>query len=293
LFLGMNRTLTYSIFNYLKISGGMSLNDRLAYKEVMVKSAITSMKKIIERCMKKGIVLDEIMLPCVTVLNLETTGRLTPEAIDPIKKLLEHKLFKNILSKIKKPLGFELFDNYLYFLESFGRISEEGYIPNDEEIFRALHVPTGVMETTIDFVSMKFKYIFYDCPIERTRYIQCFSDINLLIFCSDIAIYDGLDKFDNEVKYFTDIINSKIFHQANILLLFKKRDSFLNKTKPVESDLEEEEKISLYLSKLYFEKDKYENDREQYCYVIENISEIVQVIFEVQKSILSDCDYDN
>jgi len=161
---------------------------------------------------------------------------------------------KKILSKVKKPLGFEAFDNSIHFLESFDRVSEEGYIPTNEDIFRSVHVPMGIKETTFDFVSMKFKYVFYDCPTEKTKYLQCFSDINLLIYCSDADICEEEDKFEEDIKYFTDIINSKLFQHSNILLLFKKRDGDVNRMKndSPESEQEKEEKFSIYLSKLFF-----------------------------------------
>jgi len=78
-------------------------------------------------------------------------------------------------------------------------------------------------------------------------------------------------------------------------LLFKKWDSSTinqssedSKVKTPLSDFIERE----YLSKLFFGNDDSEGERIQFCHLIDDISEIVPVIFEVQKMILSNCEYD-
>jgi hypothetical protein len=276
--------------------GGISLNDRMLYKEVIVKIIISSMQKIIAKCIDMNYHFGEMKPVCEIILKIEDTSKFTPEITHAMKRMIENELIKIILQKLS---GFQLVDNAVYFLQAFQRISEEDYIPTNEDIFRITHTPNkGVMETTFDFVSMKFKYIYYDSgnlKNEKMKYLQCFSDIKLLIYISDLSIYDDIDKLLADVKNFSDAINSKYFQKTPVLLLFKKWDSSTvnqssedSKVKTPLSDFIERE----YLSKLFFGNDDSEGERIQFCHLIDDISEIVPVIFEVQKMILSNCEYD-
>jgi len=292
LILGTNTNLTFSIFNYLKIVGGISLNDRLLFKQEIVRIIITSMQKIIEKCVDMNYNFGDITQTCEMIMKLEDTSKLTPDITSAIKKLFENEVIKIILQKLS---AFQLVDNAVYFLQAFDRITEEDYIPSNEDIFRIPHVPNkGVMETTFDYVSMNFKYIYYDSGNQnndRMKYLQCFSDINLLIYCSDLSIYDDVEKLLADVKNFSDAINSRWFKNTPVLLLFKKWESnpsTENKVQTPLSDFIERE----YLTKLFFGYDNSEGERITFCHLIDDISEIVPVVFEVQKLILSNCDYD-
>lgn len=86
---------------------------------------------------------------------------------------------------------FYIMDSASYFFNNVQRIGDIDYIPNVADILRARIKTTGIYETR--FQMGRLNIHMYDVGgqrSERKKWIHCFDDVTLIIFCVALSEYD-------------------------------------------------------------------------------------------------------
>ncbi|KAJ5982060.1 hypothetical protein N7451_012160 [Penicillium sp. IBT 35674x] len=82
-------------------------------------------------------------------------------------------------------------DDLIYFYNSIGRISAREWLPNNQDILQTRLKTTGISETLFNLGSMNLLMVDVGGQrSERKKWIQCFEDVNCLIFVAALSGYD-------------------------------------------------------------------------------------------------------
>lgn len=134
--------------------------------------------------------------------------------------------------------SFHLLANASYFIDRLQIISAEDYIPSVEDVLKCRLRTKGIQES---FVKMKDDITLHICDVggqrvERKKWIYCFSNVSILIFCVSLSDYDRPLKEDpkinalyESIELFDSIVNSKWFVNTQVMLFLNKIDVFLEK----------------------------------------------------------------
>jgi len=118
---------------------------------------------------------------------------------------------------------------------------KKNYVPENDDILRARHRTTGIIETELE------KNGSIICIIdvggqrsERKKWMMCFQGVTAMIFCIALSGYDLKLAEDNEtnrihedITLFGEIVNSKWFSETPVIIFFNKYDLFEEKIKIV------------------------------------------------------------
>jgi len=132
---------------------------------------------------------------------------------------------------------FQLPDSAEYFFDRLDEISQEGYVPSEQDVLRSRVRTTGIVETEFQIQHSVFK--MFDVGGQRTerkKWIHCFEGVTAVIFVGVLSEYDLMLYEDNTVNrmketivLFEEICNSRWFAKTSIILFLNKRDVFEKK----------------------------------------------------------------
>ncbi|AGO10612.1 AaceriABR158Wp [[Ashbya] aceris (nom. inval.)] len=138
--------------------------------------------------------------------------------------------------------SFYLMDNAGYFFKSLDRISQPDYIPTVADVLRTRKKTSGIFDTTIE-MDDDLKLHIYDVGgqrSERKKWIHCFDNVTLIIFCVSLSEYDQTlieDKTQNRLQesliLFDSVVNSRWFTRTSVVLFLNKIDAFAEKLQTV------------------------------------------------------------
>uniref|UniRef100_A0AAY4AZB9 Adenylate cyclase-inhibiting G alpha protein n=1 Tax=Denticeps clupeoides TaxID=299321 RepID=A0AAY4AZB9_9TELE len=121
---------------------------------------------------------------------------------------------------------YQLNDSASYYLNDLDRISQQSYIPTQQDVLRTRVKTTGIVETHFTFKELYFK--MFDVGgqrSERKKWIHCFEGVTAIIFCVALSDYDLVLAEDEEMnrmlesmKLFDSICNNKWFTDTSIIL---------------------------------------------------------------------------
>lgn len=132
---------------------------------------------------------------------------------------------------------FQLNDSTEYFLNDVMRVSEEKYIPTQQDVLRSRVRTTGIVEQPFVIDGNNFK--MFDVGgqrNERKKWIHCFENVTAVLFVAALHEYD-MRLFEDEnqnrmveaVVLFDEIANSPFFRKTAMILFLNKRDLFAEK----------------------------------------------------------------
>ncbi|KAG0670637.1 Guanine nucleotide-binding protein alpha-2 subunit [Maudiozyma exigua] len=159
-----------------------------------------------------------------------------------LTKLWTSKETQNLI-KSTKSSSFYLMDSTPYFMDpkNLKRIfHSENYKPNLQDILRSRQKTSGIFDTYFDMGS-NLKFHIYDVGgqrSERKKWIHCFDNVTLAIFCVSLSEYDQFlledrsqNRFQESLILFENIVNSRWFANSSIVLFLNKIDLFAEKLK--------------------------------------------------------------
>ncbi|KAL6936655.1 hypothetical protein ACO0R3_000255 [Hanseniaspora guilliermondii] len=145
------------------------------------------------------------------------------------------------LLRSKHRKNFHLLGNASYFIDSLERISKPDYVPTVDDVLKARIQTSGIQETTVEMQEDNIKLKIYDVGgqrVERKKWIQCFSNVSILIFCVSLSDYDSpleedpkINALAESIQLFDSIVNSKWFVNTQVMLFLNKIDIFIKKIK--------------------------------------------------------------
>ncbi|TVY47961.1 Guanine nucleotide-binding protein subunit alpha [Lachnellula occidentalis] len=214
---------------------GLSLEERLQYKEAVFMNTIQNMRDIIQAMAER---LD-------LSLNESTNQRHVRTILRSSSSFSGNVLFSDVSQAIEAlwndegvQQAFERSNEYLlqdsaaYFSNSVRRTSEHDHIPTDEDVRRARIRSTGSFSTIVKSSGITFR--LFDTGGERSerkKWILEFEYLSILIFVVDISAYDlvlyedhSVNRMQESLVLFDSLCNSRWFVNSDIILLFTKVD---------------------------------------------------------------------
>ncbi|ODQ81081.1 hypothetical protein BABINDRAFT_160492 [Babjeviella inositovora NRRL Y-12698] len=134
--------------------------------------------------------------------------------------------------------AFYLPDSTNYFLDSLPRISAPDYVPDVTDILRTRKKTSGIYDTKFQ-MGGGLDIHMYDVGgqrSERKKWIHCFDDVTLIIFCVALSEYDQVlleensqNRLEESLILFDSVINSRWFLRTSVVLFLNKIDVFAEK----------------------------------------------------------------
>ncbi|AET41035.1 guanine nucleotide-binding protein subunit alpha Ecym_7187 [Eremothecium cymbalariae DBVPG len=158
-----------------------------------------------------------------------------------LSKLWELPSTKQLLNG-EHSSAFYLMDNAGYFFGNLEKISQPDYHPTVVDILRTRKKTSGIFDTTIEMDS-NLKLHIYDVGgqrSERKKWIHCFDNVTMIIFCVSLSEYYQTlmeDKSQNRLEesliLFDSVVNSRWFTRTSVVLFLNKIDAFAEKLQRV------------------------------------------------------------
>ncbi|KDR74847.1 hypothetical protein GALMADRAFT_227215 [Galerina marginata CBS 339.88] len=243
LLLGSRESGLRTIVKQMKIThkGGFSDTERAQFRRVIYENVLDSAQQVLAYMERTGLKCVEYsnMSLAEKVLNFRldyTHGAYLPlEIAKAIDKLWKDPTVAEIIDEHSSSL--DLTDAAPYFLSEVLRIGSPGYLPSDTDILRAEEKSTGIMETRFCMGQLSIHMLDVgDQPSERKKWIHCFENVTLIIFCTDLSAYDYVlseepteNKLWESIALFESVVNSRWFRRTSIILFLNGVDEFKNK----------------------------------------------------------------
>lgn len=173
--------------------------------------------------------------------SLSTLTQFPPNVSRTLSKVWNLASTKDLINGSHRS-KFYLMDSAQYFLDNLARISELNYIPNEQDILRSRQKTSGIFDSVFD-VGSNLKLHMYDVGgqrSERKKWIHCFDNVTLIIFCVSLSEYDqslledqSQNRFQESLVLFDNVINSRWFSRTSVVLCLNKIDLFAEKLQKV------------------------------------------------------------
>lgn len=134
---------------------------------------------------------------------------------------------------------FYLIDSTHYLLSNIDRIVAPGYVPSVNDVLRTRKKTSGIFHFRFqtDQGSNIHMYDVGGQRSERKKWIHCFDNVTIIIFCVALSEYDQVlleegsqNRLEESLALFDSVVNSRWFARTSIVL-------FLNKFDVLESKL--------------------------------------------------------
>eukprot|EP01097_Dermamoeba_algensis_P010428 TRINITY_DN771_c0_g2_i2.p1 TRINITY_DN771_c0_g2~~TRINITY_DN771_c0_g2_i2.p1 ORF type:complete len:361 (-),score=68.10 TRINITY_DN771_c0_g2_i2:163-1245(-) len=228
---------------------GFSNDERKGYKELIYSNIAISTIALLDAGQRLGVALKDSQnekraasLRQVLSVAEGSVQNLTPEVGNDIKALWQDD---GIQTLWKRNNEFQIQDNTPYYFGQLDRITKPGYIPSEEDVLRSRAKTTGITNTRFQIDGMKFNLVDVGGQrSERKKWIHCFENVTMVIFCVAMSEYDmklyeddRTNRMAESLKLFEEITNSKWFAETPIVLFLNKSDMFRVKLEEKKTDL--------------------------------------------------------
>lgn len=168
-------------------------------------------------------------------ISVNTDTPFDPEIAGKIREFYSHPELHEF---IKHNQGkFHLIDSSDYFLSAIERIAEPQYMPTQADILRTRKKTSGIFDFKFQLGSTNVH--MFDVGgqrSERKKWIHCFDNVTLIIFCVALSEYDQVlleentqNRLQESLNLFDSVVNSRWFSRTSIVLFLNKIDVFANK----------------------------------------------------------------
>jgi len=220
---------------------GFSVQDRMEFKPIIHNNIIVSIKTLLKAAAVSG----GPAVGCVeskdTIEQLSDDEPISQALANHIKTLWEDEgvryAYDNRCEDHLKV--FHVTDSANYFFDALMRTAESDYIPTTDDVMRSRVRTTGIVENDFTISTNQFK--MYDVGgqrNERKKWIHCFENVTAVLFVGVLSEYnlvlyedDSVNRMEETLNLFDEIINSRWFRETDIILFLNKRDLFEEKIK--------------------------------------------------------------
>lgn len=132
---------------------------------------------------------------------------------------------------------FYLIDSTHYFMTNLDRIAEPDYIPSQADILRTRKKTSGIYDFRFQMGGLNIH--MFDVGgqrSERKKWIHCFDNVTLIIFCVALSEYDQVlleentqNRLEESLTLFDSVVNSRWFSRTSVVLFLNKIDIFASK----------------------------------------------------------------
>ncbi|WPK25762.1 hypothetical protein PUMCH_003090 [Australozyma saopauloensis] len=146
--------------------------------------------------------------------------------------------YPEVLDFIKHNQGkFYLIDSTQYFFTEIKRIASPDYMPTPADILRTRKKTSGIYDFRFQMGGTNVH--MFDVGgqrSERKKWIHCFDNVQLIIFCVALSEYDQVlleessqNRLEESLTLFDSVVNSRWFARTSVVLFLNKIDIFANK----------------------------------------------------------------
>lgn len=169
-------------------------------------------------------------------ININSEESFDEDIAKKIDKIYRHPKVQEF---IKYHQGdFYLIDSTHYFLSDIFRICKKDFIPNTNDILRTRKKTSGIYDFKFQMGSGLMIHMFDvgGQRSERKKWIHCFDNVTLIIFCVALSEYDQVlleensqNRLEESLTLFDSVVNSRWFARTSIVLFLNKIDVFADK----------------------------------------------------------------
>ncbi|KAL7664231.1 Guanine nucleotide-binding protein alpha-2 subunit [[Candida] zeylanoides] len=134
--------------------------------------------------------------------------------------------------------NFYLIDSTRYFLGDVARLSQPDFLPSVDDVLHTRKKTSGIFDFKFQ-MSGGLNIHLYDVGgqrSERKKWIHCFDNVTLIIFCVSLSEYDQVlleensqNRLVESLTLFDSVVNSRWFARTSIVLFLNKIDVFAEK----------------------------------------------------------------
>lgn len=168
--------------------------------------------------------------------SIDSEQVFNPVIAQKIKTIYNTPEVKNFMKF--QQANFYLIDSTHYFLSDVDRITSPDYVPSVSDILRTRKKTSGIFDFTFQ-MSGGLNIHMYDVGgqrSERKKWIHCFDNVTLIIFCVALSEYDQVlleensqNRLEESLALFDSVVNSRWFSRTSIVLFLNKIDVFAEK----------------------------------------------------------------
>jgi len=241
LLLGAGESGKSTIFKQARIihSSGYSDGELAQFRSIIHRNVLEGIRVLVEQVHSKNMDVEEQNEDLADQVLLWEPGTLNPEMADVIAQLWKDRVVQQVY---EVRAGFQFGDGVAHFLNDVKRIGAVDYTPTTEDALHARVRTSGVVSK--DFTIKGVPYQIFDVGgqrSERRKWLPHFDHVTAVIFVAAISEYDQVlaeDSSKNRVQesmdLFGQVVNSKHFENAGVVLFLNKRDLYAKKIKNVD-----------------------------------------------------------
>jgi len=160
------------------------------------------------------------------------------------EKLVDIKNFiadSSVKEAHRRSNEFQLPGSFEHWIASLDRIAGPSYIPSIQDVLLLRATTTGIVETSFDMNSSRFRLIDVGGQrSERRKWVHCFEGITAIIFCIAINEYnlnlfedENVNRMHESLELFQGICKENFLKDVPILVFMNKSDLFKKKIQTV------------------------------------------------------------
>ncbi|WWC89358.1 uncharacterized protein L201_004280 [Kwoniella dendrophila CBS 6074] len=211
------------------------VEERDSYREIVYSNTVQSMRVLLE-----GVALMEIPVnpsnqqrwDLIMSAPAQIEGDVFPPKLaDAVAGLWNDQ---GVQSAFVRRNELQLNDSAPYYFDAISRISQQDYMPTDQDILRARVKTTGITETHFRIGELTYK--LFDVGgqrSERRKWLNIFDSVTALVFLIAISEYDQklyedetVNRMQEAMTLFESVANSRWFTKTSIILFLNKIDLF-------------------------------------------------------------------
>ncbi|KAG7193996.1 Guanine nucleotide-binding protein alpha-2 subunit [Scheffersomyces spartinae] len=133
--------------------------------------------------------------------------------------------------------SFYLIDSTDYFLSQILTLASPNYLPTVQDILRTRKKTSGIFDFSFNMPGLNIH--MFDVGgqrSERKKWIHCFDNVTLIMFCVALSEYDQVlleentqNRLEESLTLFDSVVNSRWFARTSVVLFLNKIDIFAKK----------------------------------------------------------------
>jgi len=235
LLLGAGESGKSTIFKQMKIinKGGYTEKEKAEYVGIIMSNVMQSFGSMFDAYTKLSLEIPADLKPYYE--KFETTYRKEEKCnmdnLEDLKFMWNHPSIKEIFERKSE---YQLNDSADFYFNKLDTICAPGYKPDEQDVLRSRVRTTGIVQSDFTIKSMNFS--MFDVGgqrNERRKWIHAFDDVDSVIFVAALSEYDqvlfedeSMNRMDEAINLFDQIVNSKWFKQTAMILFLNKKDLF-------------------------------------------------------------------
>jgi len=278
LLLGAGESGKSTIFKQMKIlnKGGYTKKECQEFTSIVYSNTVQSFGNIFDAFEKLSIEMpgDVKALYDKFESDIRKQEVLNPDVQTTLEAVWTNATIKEIFERRSE---YQLNDSAQYYFDQLPTICAPDYVPSEQDVLRSRVRTTGIVQS--DFVIKSMSFSMFDVGgqrNERRKWIHAFDDVDSVVFVAALSEYDQvlfedetMNRMDEAIQLFDQIVNSKWFKQTAMILFLNKKDLFEMKLakkplkkfyKPAEdssiTDDTSFDQCSEYFKKLFLVKNK-------------------------------------